>query len=73
MVPLLTAFVQLYAKLQAYAGERLGNDSLKQAAWAVINAAGVGFGSNVTKVDIPDVLFPTNEVCPSVKWNLKSC
>ncbi|EJD39304.1 hypothetical protein AURDEDRAFT_116222 [Auricularia subglabra TFB-10046 SS5] len=55
-------FNNLYAKLQAYAGERLGNDSLKQAAWTVINQAGVGFGTNVTTVDIPNVLFPTREI-----------
>lgn len=55
-------FNNLYAKLQAYAGERLGNDSLKQAAWSVINAAGLGAGSNVRKVNMPDVLFPLNEI-----------
>ncbi|KAH7104484.1 hypothetical protein BKA62DRAFT_692404 [Auriculariales sp. MPI-PUGE-AT-0066] len=55
-------FTHLYAKLQAYAGQRLNNDTLKQAAWTVINTYGLGQGSTVNKVAIPNVLFPTNEI-----------
>lgn len=71
-MPLTVAFVaadelclcrcQLYAKLEAYAGQRLSNDTLKQRAWAQLNTAGLGQGSTITKVPVPNALFATNEV-----------
>ena len=55
-------FEQLYAKLQAYAGERLGDDSLKQAAWQVLNTNTVGVWDPEQQVCGSDVLVGVNEV-----------
>ena len=55
-------FEQLYAKLQAYAGERLGDDSLKQAAWQVLNTNTVGVWDPEQQVGGSDVLVGINEV-----------
>jgi hypothetical protein len=55
-------FSQLYAKLQAYAGERLNDTSIKQAAWNVLNKNTVGVWPPVTKVSGTDVVEPANEV-----------
>ncbi|GLB38916.1 hypothetical protein LshimejAT787_0600780 [Lyophyllum shimeji] len=55
-------FPQYYAKLQAYAGQRLNDISLKQAAWNVINANTVGVWPPVTKVGGTDVLNPISEI-----------
>ncbi|KAI0075597.1 hypothetical protein K474DRAFT_1708867 [Panus rudis PR-1116 ss-1] len=55
-------FPQYYAGLQAYAGERLSDNSLKQGAWDVLNKNTVGVWPPVTKVGGTDVLNPINEI-----------
>ncbi|KAG5652692.1 hypothetical protein H0H81_004077 [Sphagnurus paluster] len=55
-------FNQLYAKLQAYAGERLNDTSLKQAAWNNITSNTVGVWPPPTKVGGTDVLNPISEI-----------
>ncbi|KAI5832951.1 hypothetical protein K523DRAFT_324967 [Schizophyllum commune Tattone D] len=61
-------FEQLYAKLQAYAGERLGDDSLKQAAWQVLNTNTVGVWDPEQQVGGSDVLVGINEI-PNLATN----
>ncbi|KAJ7368556.1 hypothetical protein DFH08DRAFT_28596 [Mycena albidolilacea] len=61
-------FTQWYAKLQAYAGERLNDTSLKQAAWNILNKNTTGvFGSQV-KVSGTDVINPVFEI-PNIATN----
>ncbi|KAF8068032.1 hypothetical protein FPV67DRAFT_1168676 [Lyophyllum atratum] len=55
-------FSQYYAKLQAYAGQRLNDTSLKQAAWNNITTNTVGVWPPVTKVGGTDVLNPISEI-----------
>ncbi|KAI0030551.1 hypothetical protein K488DRAFT_79570 [Vararia minispora EC-137] len=55
-------FPQWYAKYQAWAGVQLNDDSLKQAAWDVLNANTVGVWPPVTQVGGTDVLNPINEI-----------
>ncbi|KAG6864673.1 hypothetical protein C0991_007948 [Blastosporella zonata] len=55
-------FSQLYAKLQCYAGERLNDTTLKQAAWNIITSNTVGVWPPVTQVGGTDVLNPINEI-----------
>ncbi|KAL0579652.1 hypothetical protein V5O48_002348 [Marasmius crinis-equi] len=55
-------FSQLYAKLEAYAGQRLNDNSLKQAAWDIINANTQGVWGPVQKVGGTDVVNPINEI-----------
>ncbi|THH17933.1 hypothetical protein EW146_g2970 [Bondarzewia mesenterica] len=55
-------FPYWYAKLQAYAGERLNDDSLKQAAWAELNSNTIGIWPPVTQVGGTDVPNPINEI-----------
>ncbi|KAK7061860.1 secreted protein [Favolaschia claudopus] len=61
-------FTQWYAKLQAYAGERLNDTSLKQAAWDIINANKTGVFGPQVKVSGTDVINPINEI-PNVTTN----
>ncbi|KAG8705574.1 hypothetical protein FRC09_002878 [Ceratobasidium sp. 395] len=53
-------FGQLYAKLQAYAGQRLNDTNQKQLAWNQITAA-TTFG-NPVKVSGVNVIEPVNEI-----------
>ncbi|RDB17472.1 Uncharacterized protein YetA [Hypsizygus marmoreus] len=55
-------FSQLYAKLQAYAGQRLNDATLKQAAWNFITTNTVGVWPPVTEVGGTDVLNPISEI-----------
>ncbi|CAL1711031.1 unnamed protein product [Somion occarium] len=55
-------FPQYYAKLQAYAGQRLNDTSLKQGAWDVLNKNTTGVWPPVTKVGGTDVVNPVNEI-----------
>src|SRR4051812_44755156 len=53
---------QLYAKLQAYAGQRQNNTAQKQLAWDQINAYTAGAFSDPVKVGGVDVIEPINQV-----------
>lgn len=53
---------QLYAKLQAYAGQRQNNTVQKQLAWDQINAYTAGAFSDPVKVGGVDVIEPINQV-----------
>ncbi|KAF7301879.1 Secreted protein [Mycena indigotica] len=55
-------FTYWYAKLQAYAGERLNDASLKQAAWNFINKNTIGVWPGVTTVGGSAVVNPVNEI-----------
>ncbi|KAI0316601.1 hypothetical protein OF83DRAFT_1172738 [Amylostereum chailletii] len=55
-------FPQYYARFQAYAGKRLNDDTIKQAAWNVINATTVGVWPAATQVSGTDVVNPINEI-----------
>ncbi|KAF8970077.1 hypothetical protein BDZ97DRAFT_1652716 [Flammula alnicola] len=55
-------FPQYYAKLQAYAGERLQDTSIKQAAWNIINNNAVGVWAPVQNIGGTDVLNPITEI-----------
>ncbi|KAF7352604.1 Secreted protein [Mycena venus] len=61
-------FTQWYAKLQAYAGERLNDTSLKQAAWDILNANTTGVFGPQVQVSGTDVINPVNEI-PNVATN----
>jgi len=61
-------FTQWYAKLQAYAGERLNDTSIKQAAWDIINANTTGVFGPQVQVSGTDVINPVNEI-PNVATN----
>ncbi|KAF8985789.1 hypothetical protein BDQ17DRAFT_1415302 [Cyathus striatus] len=61
-------FPQYYAKLQAYAGQRLNDTSIKSAAWTVINANTVGVWAPVQTIGGTDVLNPINEI-PNLATN----
>ncbi|KAJ7178916.1 hypothetical protein C8R46DRAFT_1323130 [Mycena filopes] len=61
-------FTQWYAKLQAYAGERLNDTTLKQAAWDIINANTTGVFPPQVKVSGTDVVNPINEI-PNLATN----
>ncbi|KAJ7582933.1 hypothetical protein C8J56DRAFT_1028850 [Mycena floridula] len=61
-------FPQWYAKLQIYAGERLKDDSLKQAAWKILDTNTVGVWAPEVLVDGTDVLNPVNEI-PNLATN----
>ncbi|KAJ7781011.1 hypothetical protein B0H16DRAFT_1298639 [Mycena metata] len=61
-------FPQWYAKLQAYAGERLNDTTIKQAAWDIINANTTGVFPPQVKVSGTDVINPVNEI-PNVATN----
>ena len=54
---------QYYAKLTAYAGQRLNDNTLKQTAWDVLNKNTTGIWPPVTQVGGTDVVNPVNEVC----------
>ncbi|KAF4616545.1 hypothetical protein D9613_008386 [Agrocybe pediades] len=55
-------FPQYYAKLQAYAGQRLNDTSLKQAAWDIINKNTVGVWAPVQTIGGTDVLNQIREI-----------
>jgi hypothetical protein len=55
-------FGQLYAKLQAYAGQRLQDDSLKQRAWDILATNIVGVWPPVSQVGGSNVISPLNEI-----------
>ncbi|KAJ7180335.1 hypothetical protein C8R43DRAFT_1084277 [Mycena crocata] len=61
-------FPQWYAKLQAYAGQRLNDTLLKQAAWTIINNNITGVFPPPVKVSGTDVVNPVNEI-PNVATN----
>ncbi|KAL1744587.1 hypothetical protein HDZ31DRAFT_63959 [Schizophyllum fasciatum] len=61
-------FEQLYAKLQAYAGERLNDDSLKQAAWRVLETNTTGVWDPEVQIGGSDVLVGANEI-PNLATN----
>lgn len=55
-------FQQLYAKLQAYAGQRLNQPTLEQAAWDFINNNTTGVYPPAISVGGSDVLNPVMEI-----------
>lgn len=55
-------FAYLYAKLQAYAGERLNDTSQKQLAWDQITAFTAGAFSDPIQVGGVDVIEPINQI-----------
>ncbi|TFK41764.1 hypothetical protein BDQ12DRAFT_678450 [Crucibulum laeve] len=55
-------FQQYYAKLQAYAGQRLNNATIKQAAWNFINKNTVGVWAPEQNIGGTDVLNPIVEI-----------
>ncbi|KAF9444924.1 hypothetical protein P691DRAFT_777927 [Macrolepiota fuliginosa MF-IS2] len=55
-------FQQLYAKLQAYAGQRLNQPALEQAAWNFINTNTTGVYPPAVSVGGTDVLNPIIEI-----------
>ncbi|KAJ7228433.1 hypothetical protein GGX14DRAFT_345881 [Mycena pura] len=61
-------FTYWYAKLQAYAGQRLNDTSLKQAAWDIINTNTIGVWPPKVKVGGTDVVNPITEI-PNVTTN----
>ncbi|KAG9218199.1 hypothetical protein CCMSSC00406_0005880 [Pleurotus cornucopiae] len=61
-------FTQYYAKLQAYAGQRLNDVSIKQAAWNFINTNQVGVWAPVADVGGTDVINPIKEI-PNLATN----
>jgi hypothetical protein len=54
--------LKLYAKLQAYAGQRLNQPELEQAAWGFINNNTTGVYPPAVVVGGTDVLNPIMEV-----------
>ncbi|KAJ7682563.1 hypothetical protein DFH06DRAFT_1161543 [Mycena polygramma] len=61
-------FPQWYAKLQAYAGQRLNDTTIKQAAWDIINANTTGVWPPQVTVSGTDVINPIHEI-PNVATN----
>lgn len=61
-------FDQWYAKLQAYAGERLQDETLKQAAWNVLNSNTEGVFPPAVTVGGTDVVNPIIEI-PNLATN----
>uniref|UniRef100_A0A0W0G8G6 Uncharacterized protein n=1 Tax=Moniliophthora roreri TaxID=221103 RepID=A0A0W0G8G6_MONRR len=61
-------FSQLYAKLQAYAGQRLNNDAVTQAAVDIITKNTIGVFNPVQQVGGTDVVNPINEI-PNINTN----
>ncbi|KAF8893062.1 hypothetical protein BD779DRAFT_1610011 [Infundibulicybe gibba] len=61
-------FNQLYAKLQAYAGQRLNSDTIKKAAWTSLASSTVGIWAPVAKVGGTDVITPVLEI-PNLATN----
>ncbi|KAF4582536.1 hypothetical protein EYR38_002662 [Pleurotus pulmonarius] len=61
-------FTQYYAKLQAYAGQRLNDVSIKQAAWNFINTNQVGVWAPVADIGGTDVINPIKEI-PNLATN----
>ncbi|KAK7056356.1 hypothetical protein VNI00_002910 [Paramarasmius palmivorus] len=61
-------FSQLYAKLQAYAGQRLNNDAVTQAAVDIIKKNTIGVFNPVQQVGGTDVVNPINEI-PNINTN----
>ncbi|KAK0444554.1 uncharacterized protein EV420DRAFT_1002693 [Desarmillaria tabescens] len=61
-------FVYYYAKLQAYAGERLNDDTIKQAAWTSLTSSDVGIWDPVAQIGGTDVVNPINEI-PNLATN----
>ncbi|KAF8157140.1 hypothetical protein B0H34DRAFT_849173 [Crassisporium funariophilum] len=55
-------FPQYYAKLQVYAGDRLKDTTIKQAAWNAINKNTVGVWAPVQQIGGTDVLTPITEI-----------
>jgi len=55
-------FQQLYAKLQAYAGQRLNQPALEQAAWNFLNTNTTGVYPPAVSVGGTDVLNPITEI-----------
>ncbi|KAJ8514833.1 hypothetical protein ONZ45_g7662 [Pleurotus djamor] len=66
-------FTQYYAKLQAYAGQRLNDNTLKQAAWNFINSNTVGIWAPIADVEGTDVVNPIKEVMQQPLYVLQSC
>ncbi|KAL0958188.1 hypothetical protein HGRIS_000351 [Hohenbuehelia grisea] len=61
-------FTQYYAKLQAYAGQRLNDTNIKQAAWNFINTNTVGVWAPVADIGGTDVVNPIKEI-PNLATN----
>ncbi|PFH45838.1 hypothetical protein AMATHDRAFT_157669 [Amanita thiersii Skay4041] len=61
-------FQQYYAKLQAYAGQRLNDTSIKQAAWNFINNNKVGVWDPPVEIGGTDVVNPIKEI-PNLATN----
>ncbi|CEL59044.1 hypothetical protein RSOLAG1IB_12246 [Rhizoctonia solani AG-1 IB] len=55
-------FGYLYAKLQAYAGERLNDNNLKQLAWNQVTGSTVGYFSNPVEVGGVNVIEPVKQI-----------
>ncbi|PBK94821.1 hypothetical protein ARMGADRAFT_67922 [Armillaria gallica] len=62
------AFAYWYAKLQAYAGERLNDDTIKQAAWTSLKSSDAGIWDPVAQIGGTDVVNPINEI-PNLSTN----
>ncbi|EIN05597.1 hypothetical protein PUNSTDRAFT_107299 [Punctularia strigosozonata HHB-11173 SS5] len=61
-------FTQWYMKLQAYAGERLNDTSLQQAAWTILVNNKVGVWAPVQSIGGSDVVNPIQEI-PNLATN----
>lgn len=59
---LIRCISKLYAKLQAYAGQRLNQPALQQAAWNFLNKNTTGVYPPAVSVGGTDVLNPITEV-----------
>ncbi|CAE6478251.1 unnamed protein product [Rhizoctonia solani] len=55
-------FGYLYAKLQAYAGERLNDNSLKQLAWNQVTGSTTGYFSSPIEVGGVNVIEPIKQI-----------
>ncbi|GAB1522879.1 hypothetical protein RhiTH_006004 [Rhizoctonia solani] len=55
-------FGYLYAKLQAYAGERLNDNNLKQLAWNQVTGSTTGYFSSPKEVGGVNVVEPIKEI-----------
>ncbi|CAE6528731.1 unnamed protein product [Rhizoctonia solani] len=53
---------RLYAKLQAYAGERLNDNSLKQLAWNQVTGSTTGYFSSPVEVGGVNVIEPIKQI-----------
>ncbi|EIM83855.1 uncharacterized protein STEHIDRAFT_62271 [Stereum hirsutum FP-91666 SS1] len=58
----IRTYPQWYAKLTAYAGERLNDDTLKQQAWTILNDNTTGVWPPASQVGGTDVPNPVTEI-----------